>query len=1012
MFAVFGLRMPLRSQGRGTLFTVAGNGPAFFSGDGGPATSASINGPADLAVDGAGNLYIADGSNNRIRKISTTGVMSTVAGNGSKGFSGDGGPATSAAISPGGVAVDSAGNIYIADFSNNRIRKVTPQGIISTVAGGGSSGDGGQAVGAALNGPSNIALDKAGTLYISEFNANRIRKVSNGIISTVAGTGTRGFSGDGAAATAALLSTPTYVQADNAGNLYIADYGNNRIRKVDSSGVISTVAGNGTRSFAGDGGTATNASLSNPSGVALDNAGNFYICDMGNARIRKVTGGVITTVAGSATRGFAGDGGPAINAQMRVPAAVALDLAGNFYIADVTDQRIRVVAGLNVSPASLALQTQSGAPAVTQSIAIGNSGSAAVNWAVSASTTAGGNWLTVSPNSGSVGAPSASSVQVSVDARNLAPGVYTGILLVTPGLLPVSVSVVVSPSGAVMLLGQTGIVVTGTVGGTSLSQAINVANVGAGNMSWTSAALRGSGIAVTPPSGSSAAGAAAVPTFLIQANPAGLAAGSYYGLIQVAAAGASNSPQLVSTVFNVLPAGSTAPVQVYPQGLIFVTATGTTAAAQTVNLSSPSAATASVSVASQTGGNWLSVSTASVAVGAGGTFSASANAASLAAGVYTGTITVTPSDGAVAQQISASLIVTPAPGITPFSRGGGVSCTPAKLVIAMRQLGNNFSSPVGWPVNLEGQAFDDCGNPALGATVVASFSNGDAPLALVGLGNGLYSATWKPSNANPTTVTVRAAQTSLASAIVTVNGQVAANSLPPPSIGSGGVVNAASFAPGVDLAPGSIVSVFGSNLGSSDGNLAGFPLPSTLANIKLTVGGIDAPLFYAGKGQVNAQIPFELTPGSQSQVVARAIPSSGGELDAVPEPVAVGVARPGIFIAAGTQGAILNVANQVVDSAHPAGAGDVIVIFCTGLGALDPPAKTGQPANSGVAVVPPSVTVGGIPVTPQYAGVAPGFVGLYQVNVAIPAGTPSAAAVPVQLIQNGGASNIATIAVR
>ena len=228
---------------------------------------------------------------------------------------------------------------------------------------------------------------------------------------------------------------------------------------------------------------------------------------------------------------------------------------------------------------------------------------------------------------------------------------------------------------------------------------------------------------------------------------------------------------------------------------------------------------------------------------------------------------------------------------------------------------------------------------------------------------------------------------------------------------SGGVVNAASYAPGAELAPGAIVSAFGSNLAAADGNVAStFPLPLTLGGIKLTIGGIDAPLFYSGKGQVNAQIPFELTPGSQSQVVARAIPASGGELDAVPEPVVIGATHPGIFITSGTQGAILNAANQLVDSTHPAAAGDVIVIFCTGLGALSPAAQTGQPAIFSVAVVQPTVTVGGLAASLQYAGATPGLVGLYQVNAVVPTGVATGPAIQVVIMQND-ASNAGTIAV-
>ena len=320
-----------------------------FSGDGGPATAARLNmSLGGVALDSAGNLYIADLLNERIRKVSPVGTISTYAGNGGYGFWGDGGPATAAQLSlPHGVALDSAGNLYIADSNNHRIRKVTPGGTISTYAGTGTegfSGDGGPATAAHLDRPDGVALDSAGNLYIADLGNSRIRKVTpGGTISTYAGNGGYGFWGDGGPATAAQLR-PRGMALDPAGNLYIADFGNSRVRKVTPGGTISTYAGTGTPGFAGDGGPATAAQLSFPQGVALDSAGNLYIADSNNNRIRKVTpGGTISTYAGTGLQGFSGDGGPAIDAQLWFPVGVALDSAGNLYIADQENQRIRKV---------------------------------------------------------------------------------------------------------------------------------------------------------------------------------------------------------------------------------------------------------------------------------------------------------------------------------------------------------------------------------------------------------------------------------------------------------------------------------------------------------------------------------------------------------------------------------------------------------------------------------------------------------------------------------------------
>jgi uncharacterized protein (TIGR03437 family) len=342
----------IREVSEGVIATVAGNGsPYGFSGDGDPATSAQLNSPAGVAVDSVGDVYIADTANNRIRKVSN-GVITTVAGNGIAGFSGDNGPATSAELNlPSGIAVDSAGNLYIYDTYNSRIRKVS-NGVIATVAGGGTGGLGanGPATSAQLGLNSGycpivctggIAVDSADDLYIADTGNNRIRRVSMGVISTIAGLGGGFFSGDNGPATNAGLNEPTGIAVDSAGNLYIADSGNNRVRKV-LGGVITTVAGNGNYGFSGDGGSATSAQLSLPEGVAVDSTGDFYIVDSHNVRIRKVSNGLITTVAGSGTQGFGGDNGPAVNAQLN-PWDVAVDSAGNVYVADGINNRVRVL---------------------------------------------------------------------------------------------------------------------------------------------------------------------------------------------------------------------------------------------------------------------------------------------------------------------------------------------------------------------------------------------------------------------------------------------------------------------------------------------------------------------------------------------------------------------------------------------------------------------------------------------------------------------------------------------
>jgi sugar lactone lactonase YvrE len=345
-----GFNSVFQLDSNGVMTRIAGTSRAGYSGDGGPAASAQLNNPVGLALDASGNLYIADSFNNSIRMVSPSGVIATVAGNSSAGYSGDGGPATNAQLShPLGISVDGSGNLYIVDYYNDRIRKVSAAGIITTVAGNGStgdSGDGGPATGAQLNAPFGVAIDSGGNLFIAEHGGDRVRKVSaGGIITTVAGNGSQGYSGDGGPATSAQLYNPGNVAVDANGNLYIADSLNNRIRKVSAGGIMTTVAGNGSQGYSGDGGRATSAQLYQPQGLTVDARGNLYIADTYNYRIRMVSpAGIIDTVAGDGFENYSGDGGPATAAQLNLPSGVAMDASGNLYIADSLSYRVRKVS--------------------------------------------------------------------------------------------------------------------------------------------------------------------------------------------------------------------------------------------------------------------------------------------------------------------------------------------------------------------------------------------------------------------------------------------------------------------------------------------------------------------------------------------------------------------------------------------------------------------------------------------------------------------------------------------
>ena len=341
-----------RGGGRGpvVITTIAGTGSPVFSGDNGPAATAGLKEPDDPVLDPFGRLYFVDTGHNRIRVIEPGGTIRTVAGTGDYGFGGDGGPATAARLaSPTGIMLDVDGSLLIADKDNQRVRRVSRNGVISTVAGTGDrgySGDGGPAIDAELGDPTSIALDGDGRIYLVDVFNNCIRRIDHdGTIRTVAGNGKAGGAGDGGLATAAQLSRPGGVVADSAGRLYIADNDNNRVRRVDGAGIITTIAGTGKAGFSGDGGQAIRAQLSEPAAIELDDEGRLYVADLKNHRIRRIDpDGTITTIAGTGGAGVTGDGGPPTDATMLKPNGLEVTSSGDLYISDSQANRIRLIA--------------------------------------------------------------------------------------------------------------------------------------------------------------------------------------------------------------------------------------------------------------------------------------------------------------------------------------------------------------------------------------------------------------------------------------------------------------------------------------------------------------------------------------------------------------------------------------------------------------------------------------------------------------------------------------------
>lgn len=397
----------------GIITTIAGTGVGGYNGDNKPATTAQIYYPYGICIDAIGNVYIDEWGNHRIRKVNTAGTITTYCGNGVLGNTGNGGPATAAQVwGAYGMKMDGGGNIYFADAENAVVRKIsTTTGIITLVAGKGTTGyagDGGAATNAELNYPTDVVVDQSGNIYIADMGNNRVRKIdpSTGIITTIAGTGTGGYSGDGGQATAATLAGPYYITVDNSGNIFFTDNQNAAVRKINiSTGIITTYAGKGQIGYSGDCGPATNATMSDPLGLAFDNAGNLFISDAENNVIREVYAAnqVIITYAGNGTQGYSGNGGPAIKAALYHPVDLTFDNAGDLIFDDDLNMVIREIQPGSQTSAAFTLS------GISSNCGICN-GSASINFTGPDSSGASYVW---------------SNGQTSQTATNLCSGTYT-----------------------------------------------------------------------------------------------------------------------------------------------------------------------------------------------------------------------------------------------------------------------------------------------------------------------------------------------------------------------------------------------------------------------------------------------------------------------------------------------------------------------------------------------------------------------------------------------------------
>lgn len=1070
--------------GTGTITTVAGTGQiGYGTPDGAAATATAIFRPQGLEVDSAGNLYFTDGGR-CVRKVGSDGLVRTVVGSPTAllGFAGDGGAATAARLSsPQALLADTAGNLYIADTGNHRVRKVDATGI-RTIAGigpPGYSGDGGAATAAQLNYPYDLLLDPNGNLLIADAGNGRIRRLdlSTGVITTWAGNGSDDQSGDGGAAKAAGLLAPGGLAADSAGNVYLT--GLHSVRRIEAgTRIISTLAGGEQPGFLGDNGAAALARLRDPQGIIADAAGNIIFADMSNNRLRRISAVLLVpelAISGD-TLAFTvaqGDDAPPpqwvrvvtrnlVNAPWSAsitsidggggwlslsPAAgvtpdvmqIAVDtfrLRAGAYNAAVTvsslgaaksPQTIRVTLTVTAPVPRLAVDhdfltfraTAGGASPATQTVEVKYPAA----WSSAAKTSNSANWLSVSP----AGGDRSATLTVKVTLGSLQPGVYQGLIVLTGGadVAPISVAFIVSPPVSSLMLSHLGALFTVNQGASyAPSDDIQVVNAGDGNMAWEAQVVSlasSDWLEVSPQSGTAAAGSAGSLT--VTPRPGGLAAGVYNALVTVTAKGAQNSPQLLLARLIVQKAGTASAGSVRPGGLAFIAAAGGSALRGSLSIYATGGTLSFAAAASSSVAGWLSVSpTAGSLQGSadGGKLTVQADPSGLASGAYRGRITLSFSND-VTQDIGVLLIVTPgvsASAVGPLSAGShSAACTPAQQFPLHTVLVNSFNLPSGWAAPILVRVLDNCGNTVSNSAVAVTFTNGDDALVLRPIGNGTYSGLWSLGRSGPTTIGVLATGSGLqagrADPISGVVGTPGVGAPGTPLIYHNGAVHGASFARYAPLAPGQIFSLFGSNLASDKTDAASIPLPNSLGGLSATLGGIGLPLYYADGGQVNAQVPFDLSPGNTLPLVVKSAGSASP-----PELVTLADVQPGIFTlnsSGSGAGVVTDAAGGLIGDSNPARAGQVVIVYATGLGATDQAVRTGQasPAHPPAAAVSPvTAYVGGLQATVEFAGLTPGLVGLYQVNVRLPNTAQPGSAVELYLEQNQVASNKVTITIR
>lgn len=1015
----------IRKVSQGIISTYLGGGTSGFQ-DTAPIATAFVGGVIGLAFSPAGELYFID--TQRVRRV-TGGNVVTFAGTGATPSSPTAGVATSVPLYPQYLAFDPSGNLYVASFYESStgivlgsaILKITPTNALTVFAGTGVMGyppDGVPAISAQLDHPGGLTFDPAGNLYFPDYYTGWIRMIGpDGILRSIAGSNDldQTFGGDGGPAEGAHLNRPLDVKSDAAGNLFIADTNNHRIREVPLAAPSFAVS-TSTLSFeAASGGAPTNAQSVGVTGSIPGVQFTVAITPASAAQwlIPNYSSGAMPLVLT-----FQAD--PTSLAQGTYTATITI----NAPLAGPPTQTVSVTFVVDPGqPPTLQLDKNSvsfGFPkqgtARSQLVQVKNIGGGALNFTVTTSTQSGGQWLSATPSSGTAHPGSPALLTITADPSQLQIGTYQGTVTVTAGAQSAMVLVTASVSSLsqAILLGQAGLSFLAVSGGGIVPpQSFGVYNTGTGLMSWsvsTSTVTGGAWLQATPTSGSSDASLNTIPRVTVSVNPAGLAPGRYYGLVRVTSATAANSPQVVTATLEILPPGQDPGAVVQPAQLNFFFPSNFN---QGTGNGRPASQTLQIYNLSAKSSNFVAQSAFVNGVNqiALAPYTSTVDPQSPAQVLVQPVAPITSSTSLTIQFDDGVLRQVPITFTSGSAAAGGQAvhghqaspsaCTPQKLVPVLSGIGE-LSTHVnaGWPTALTVNVQDDCGQPHSAGTVVVLFSNGDPPVPLQSSNDGNWEGTWQNSygDAGQVTITIAASDParSLSGSSESVASLLALEE--PPVFASAGVVSNADPVSNVPLGLGAIVSIYGNQLSATPAGFTNGPLPTMLGTAQVFIGGEFAPLYYASPTLINFQVPYDIQADTQQQIVIQQ-----GNTLSVPVTVNVAQAQPASFLntaiapTAALAFALRNGGGFVVTPASPAQAGDELILYFSGLGSIGP-FSAGQIAPDTPTYQtqnPVTVTIGDVAITPDFAGLAPTFIGLYQVNVRIPAGVPTGPTVPL-----------------